>query len=133
MFRQLDERHSAQLTVSLEWDSATGDVQVRCEDHDSPEDSFFYLVDPESALFAFLHPFALRPPPVEQEGGEHSRSPADSPVKRRRWFRRRPQTETIARSSDYHWMWRLLDATGTADLWWWLPEPGGPPEITEWP
>lgn len=133
MFRQLDERHGAQMTVTLEWDSTTGDVQVRCEDHDSPADSFSYLVDPREAPNAFLHPFVFRPGPKKQEGDEHSRPRANHRVKRRRWFRRRPETEPAVQSSDYNWMWRLLDATGTADLRWWLPEPGDPPELADWP
>jgi hypothetical protein len=31
MFRELDRRQSQQLTVTLEWDPATGVVRVRCE------------------------------------------------------------------------------------------------------
>jgi hypothetical protein len=61
MFRQLDQRHNDQLTVTLEWDPATDTVQVRCEDHCSPRQSFSYSVDPQDARLAFLHPFALRP------------------------------------------------------------------------
>ena len=61
MFRELDQRHSHGLTVTLEWDPATGNVQVLCENRDSPEANFAHLVDPKDARHAFLHPFALRP------------------------------------------------------------------------
>lgn len=61
MFRELDQRHGDGLTVTLEWNGATGEIQVRCEDRRSPEGSFTYSVDPDDARLAFLHPFALRP------------------------------------------------------------------------
>jgi hypothetical protein len=78
MFRQLDQRHSQQATVTLEWDPATGNVQVRFEDHSSSEESFSYSVDPENARLAFLHPFALRPSQLEHtaspQGPQHGTS-----------------------------------------------------------
>jgi hypothetical protein len=59
MLRELAERQHDGLTVTLEWDSVTGHVQVRCEDERSPDrPPLCYKVDPRDALRAFLHPFA---------------------------------------------------------------------------
>jgi hypothetical protein len=115
MFRELDQRQSRQMTVTLEWDPATGVVQVRCEDHRSPKQGFRYSVDPRDARLAFLHPFALRP----------SRDARDTPPSRsdqrringssrwRRWFRRRKAAESAERPGDYSWVWWL--PYGTSD------------------
>ena len=61
MFRELDQRKADRMTVTLEWDPATGNVQVRCEADWLPDESFSYLVDPRAAALAFKHPFAMRP------------------------------------------------------------------------
>ena len=61
MLRELDQCHNDRLTVPLEWDPATGNVQVRYEDHRSPAQSFAYSIDSQDARLAFLHPFELRP------------------------------------------------------------------------
>jgi hypothetical protein len=59
MLRQLAERQHAGLTVTLEWNSVTDQVQVRCEDERSPDrPPLCFKVDPRDALRAFLHPFA---------------------------------------------------------------------------
>jgi hypothetical protein len=92
MFRELDQRHSDGLTVTLEWDATTGHVRVRCEDRRSPEESFSYLVDPTDARLAFLHPFALRPSCQEHK------SPVTSPgtahdAASDRWRRQRSEAE----------------------------------------
>jgi hypothetical protein len=59
MLRQLAERRQAGLTVTLEWNSVTDHVQVRCEDERSPDGPpLCFKVDPRDALRAFLHPFA---------------------------------------------------------------------------
>jgi len=59
MLRQLDQRHSDGLTVTLEWDSDTGGVQVRCEDERLPDrPPLRFVVPPPEARTAFLHPFA---------------------------------------------------------------------------
>lgn len=58
MVRQLDERHHGGLTVTLEWDSATDRVQIRCEDERAPDcPPLCFRVDPPDARRAFLHPF----------------------------------------------------------------------------
>lgn len=108
MLRQLDQRQSDGLTVTLEWDATTGQVWVRCEDWRSPEESFSYLVGPDRARLAFLHPFAMRPSSQELQ-----RSPS-SPVnsqrtdtnRRRRWRDQRPATEADG-PGDYTWIWWL--------------------------
>jgi hypothetical protein len=62
MLRQLDQRNTAGITVTLEWDSETDQVLVRCEDEDTDGQPLLcYPVDPHDARFAFLHPFAASP------------------------------------------------------------------------
>ena len=114
MFRELDQRHSDRLTVTLEWDSATGNVQVLCEDRCS-EASFAYLVDPREARLAFLHPFALRP--SREDRNRSVSSPDHGRVagtkRRRRWFRRPTEAEPDRDVPDEGWMWWV---------WWvWWP------------
>ena len=116
MFRQLDQRHSDGLTVTLEWDATTGDVRVRCEDRRSPEESFSYPVNPGDARLAFLHPFALRPSSQEHQ------SPASSPdtpqgAEANRWRpRRRQATEAEPNEpGDYTWLRWSPGADETAD------------------
>jgi hypothetical protein len=59
MVRQLDQRQSDGLMVTLEWNSDTGGVQVRCEDERSPDQPpLCFAVAPPDARTAFLHPFA---------------------------------------------------------------------------
>jgi hypothetical protein len=59
MLRELEQRTYNGLTVTLEWDSETGRVQVRCEDDRSPDDPPLCVsVKPRHARLAFLHPFA---------------------------------------------------------------------------
>ncbi len=62
MLRQLDQRNTAGLTITLEWDPETDQVLVRCEDeHAGGQPVLCYPVDPRDARFAFLHPFAANP------------------------------------------------------------------------
>jgi len=62
MLHELDQRKGDGLTVTLEWDSHTGHVQVRCQDERSPDHNLLcYPVAPCNARLAFLHPFALSP------------------------------------------------------------------------
>jgi hypothetical protein len=62
MLRQLDQRNSAGLTITLEWDSDTDQVLVRCEDeHTGDQPLLCYPVEPTEARFAFLHPFTASP------------------------------------------------------------------------
>jgi hypothetical protein len=59
MLRELEQRTGNGLTVTLEWDSDTDRLQVRCEDDRSPDDPpFCFPVEPRRARLAFLHPFA---------------------------------------------------------------------------
>jgi hypothetical protein len=59
MIRQLDQRQTVGLTVTLEWDSETGQVLVRCEDGGSLDrPPVCFVVAPRDARSAFLHPFA---------------------------------------------------------------------------
>jgi hypothetical protein len=116
MFRQLDERHSDGLTVTLEWDATTGEVRVRCEDRHSSEESFSYPVDPENARLAFLHPFALRPSSHELHRPLSSPDPAQGAGanRRRRWLRQGTEAEANE-LADHTWMWWLPGIGGAAD------------------
>jgi hypothetical protein len=59
MLRQLDQRESDGLIITLEWDPDTDRVQVRCEDEHMPDPVLLcYPVEPGDARIAFLHPFA---------------------------------------------------------------------------
>jgi hypothetical protein len=61
MLRQLDQRQADGLTITLEWDSDTGDVLVRCEDRlGGDRRSRCSRVEPQHAGFAFLYPAALQ-------------------------------------------------------------------------
>ena len=106
MFRELDQRQSDQLTVTLEWNPTTGNVQVLCEDRCSPEASFAFLVDPRDARLAFLDPFALRP--SSGDSGRPVSSPGHGKVagtKRwRRWFRQPTETEPDREFPDLGWV-----------------------------
>jgi hypothetical protein len=119
MFRELDQRQSQQISVTLEWDPATGVVRVRCENDRSPEQGFTYSVDPRDARLAFLHPLALRP---SGEAREPSVSRADQRqstgrTRWRRWFRGRADSEPAERSSDYSWIWWLPYGTSDPPAW----------------
>jgi hypothetical protein len=59
MLRQLDQRNTAGMTITLEWDSATNQVLVTCVDgHAGHAPLLCYPVEPRDARSAFLHPFA---------------------------------------------------------------------------
>jgi hypothetical protein len=61
VLRQLDQRDADGLTVTLEWDTDTGDLSVRCKDDcDGDRLPRCFRVDPQNARFAFLYPSALR-------------------------------------------------------------------------
>ena len=62
MLRQLDQRNSSGLTITLQWDSETDRVFIQCEDKQTGnEPPLCYPVEPREARFAFLHPFAAMP------------------------------------------------------------------------
>ena len=62
MLRQLDQRDTAGMTITLEWDSETDQVSVRCEDERTDAHALLcYPLAPHDARFAFLHPFAASP------------------------------------------------------------------------
>ena len=73
MFRELDQRTADRMTVTLEWDPATGHVQVRCEGDRFPDESVCYSVDPGEAALAFKHPFAMRPASIDRVRSDKSR------------------------------------------------------------
>ena len=108
MLRELDQRHSDQLTVTLEWDPSTDDVWVRCEDHRSPEDSFTFWVEPREARHAFLHPFAACPVDRDRIGptGRPASGGEAPSTRRRRWRGRGPGTpaEPPDTSGESWWM-----------------------------
>jgi hypothetical protein len=75
MLRQLDQRNTAGMTITLEWDSATNRVFVTCVNgHAGHEPLLCYPVEPRDARFAFLHPFAAT-------GLSESRSVEESPTR----------------------------------------------------
>ncbi len=60
MVVELDTRHSDGLTVTLEWDRATGHTQIVVHDIRSDEPIAFG-VPPANAADAFRHPFRYAP------------------------------------------------------------------------
>jgi hypothetical protein len=109
MFRELDQRKADRVTVTLEWDPATGHVQVRCEADQLPDESFCYAVDPREAALAFKHPFAMRPASIDRDRSDESRDPRPLAAQRRwqRWLRPRREGWTYRTPVDYRWPWWL--------------------------
>jgi hypothetical protein len=94
------------MTVTLEWDPATGHVQVRCEADRSPDESFCFLVDPGEAALAFRHPFAMRPASVDSVSDEsRDQRPLGAQRRWRRWLRPRGEARTDRTPWDYSWAW----------------------------
>jgi hypothetical protein len=60
MFVELDQRHNAGLTVSLEWERDTGQTQIVVNDARTALDMVF-AVPRTAAADAFLHPFRYAP------------------------------------------------------------------------
>jgi hypothetical protein len=109
MFRELDQRRADRMTVTLEWDPATGHVQVRCEADQSPDQSFYYSVDPREAALAFKHPLAMRPASIDRvRSGESSdQRPLGAQRRWRRWLRPHGEARPDAIPGDYGWPWWL--------------------------
>jgi len=110
MLRELDQRHSDSLTVTLEWDPDTDDVWVRCEDHRGPEESFTFWVEPRDARHAFLHPFTACPvdcDQIEPAGRLASGGEARTRRLRRPWRERSGGTPTEP-ADGYRWSWWML-------------------------
>ena len=110
MLRELDQRHSDQLTVTLEWDPDTDDVRVRCQDHRSPEESFTFWVEPRDARHAFLHPFVACPVDrdlIERRDRLASGGEARATRSRRPW-RRRSGATPAEEADGYRWSWWML-------------------------
>jgi hypothetical protein len=63
--RELDQRSSGGLEVTLLWSERTGSVFV-CVEDEQTNTGFHFAVDPADALEAFDHPYAYRP------GGVHA-------------------------------------------------------------
>jgi hypothetical protein len=109
MFRELNQRRADRMTVTLEWDPATGHVQVRCDDDRFPYESFCYRVEPREAALAFKHPFAMRPATVESVPSDENRDqlPLGAQTRWRRWLRPRGEAGTDRTPEDYRWAWWL--------------------------
>jgi hypothetical protein len=109
VFYELDQRRDDRLTTTLEWDRATGNVQVRCEDTFSPDESFSYSVDPRKARLAFLDPFALRPVVQDPDLSDGGRYHGRFAVKKRwrRLFLQRIEARTDRAFSE-SWTWWLI-------------------------
>jgi hypothetical protein len=112
MFREIDQRRCAGLIVTLEWDSDTDQVQVRCEDeHTPPGPPLCYPVEPGAARIAFLHPFAFRPREGTNSTGDMPRTESDeAPARRRRrWYRpwSKPKRGSVTEANDVPWPWPL--------------------------
>ena len=60
MFVELDTRHDARYTVSLEWDRNTGETQIVVGDSGTSSLLVFPVLG-ESAGDAFRHPFRYAP------------------------------------------------------------------------
>lgn len=111
MYRELDQKTANRVTVTLEWDPATGHVQVRCEDDRLPDQSFCYSVDPREAALAFKHPFAMRPAGLERDRSDESRDqrPLGAPKRWWRWLRPRGEARTGSAPEDYNRAWWLSE------------------------
>ena len=109
MFRELHQRKADRMTVTLEWDPATGHVQVRCEADRFPDESFCYPVGPGEAAPAFKHPFAIRPARIDRDRSDESRDRRPPGAHRgwRRWLRPRWEAKTDANRGDYSGAWWL--------------------------
>lgn len=109
MFRELDQRKADRMTVTLEWDPATGHVQVRCEADRSPDQSFCYPVDPREAALAFNHPFAMRPAAIDRvrSDGSSNQRPLGAQRRWRRWLRSHGEARPDTVPGDYGWPWWL--------------------------
>ena len=109
MFRELHQRKADRMTVTLEWDPATGHVQVRCEADRFPDESFCYPVGPGEAAPAFKHPFAIRPARIDRDRSDESRDRRPPGAHRgwRRWLRPRWEAKTDANLGDYSGAWWL--------------------------
>lgn len=109
MLRELDQRRSDQLTVTLEWDPDTGDVWVRCEDRRTPEDSFAFWVEPRQARHAFLHPFAACSIDRDRIGAAGPPASDDeAPSTRRRRWRGRGRGTPAEPADAPGWSWWML-------------------------
>ena len=60
MFVELDTRHDARYTVSLEWDRDTGETQIVVADSEASRVLVFPVAG-ENAGEAFRHPFRYAP------------------------------------------------------------------------
>ena len=60
MFVELDTRHDARYTVSLEWDRDTGETQIILDDTRDGR-LLVFVVPGENAGDAFRHPFRYAP------------------------------------------------------------------------
>ena len=60
MFVELDTRHDARYTVSLEWDRNTGEIQIAVADSGASS-LLVFPVPGEHAGDAFRHPFRYAP------------------------------------------------------------------------
>ncbi len=60
MFVELDTRHDARYTVSLEWDRNSGETQIVVADGGASSPLVFPVLG-ESAGEAFRHPFRYAP------------------------------------------------------------------------
>jgi hypothetical protein len=109
MFRELDQRTSDRMTVTLEWDPATGEVRLRCQGDRVPAETLCYSVDPGEAALAFKHPFAMRPASIDRVRLDESRDrlPRGGQGRWRRWLRARGG-RTNRTSGDYSWPWWLI-------------------------
>lgn len=113
MFRELDQRRCGGLIVTLEWDSDTDQVRVRCEDQHTPGGPpLCYPVEPGTARLAFLHPFAFHPREEVNETGAMAQAESDETTerRRRRWYRpwSKPKRGSVTEASDVSWPWPLL-------------------------
>jgi hypothetical protein len=110
MFRELDQRTADRMTVTLEWDPATGNVRVRCQGDRFPDETFCYSVDPGEAALAFKHPFAMRPASIDRVRSDKSRDqvPRGGQGRWGRWLRGRAEARNSRTHGDYSLPWWLI-------------------------
>ena len=73
MFRELDERESNGITITLEWDDNSGQVRLRFAERPSSWHCVTCVIDPANARRHFDDPFTVLPIGGDQRPGRVGR------------------------------------------------------------
>ena len=116
MFRELDQRHGGQLTVTLEWDPTPAGYEVRCEHHRVPGTAACSPWSRRTRGTRFCTRVRPAPPiaiPPDHPGLREQRRPPDenavvgraAATRERCWTGKRLQVDVV-------------DEVGSEPLWW---------------